>query len=290
MTSFSMPVPAWRVGLVTTALVFRGLCPLALPAQERNLTLTGRGTLEGERGIVRDVREVRLTLRRNGEFAATIVARDRDVVVRGRWNRPGLGNVDRIEVQEAERAPVRGDGTLAYADRDAMIPRRLALSWSGRAGTYRLEVEDRDVGGYRDDRPGRPDDRDRPDDRERDRDRDWRVGDRAGVYRNIDARADGDGRTRMSGVRGGAFSFVRARIGTGGDAILEIDAPTKGEIRGRVDEVRGRRVTLRVRSVYGYDGSGTITVTLRDDDTVARIEGGGTGERGRWTLDFRGRR
>lgn len=110
------------------------------------------------------------------------------------------------------------------------------------------------------------------------------------MYRNIDARADGNGMTRMSGVRGGRFTFVRARIGTGGDAVLEIDDPTKGEIRARVDEVRGRRVTLRVRSIYGYDGSGTITVTLRDDNEVERVEGGGTGERGRWTLDFRGRR
>ena len=33
-----------------------------------------------------------------------------------------------------------------------------------------------------------------------------------------------------------------------------------------------------------------VTIRKRDADTVERIEGGGTGERGRWTLDFRGRR
>jgi len=280
--------PSLSLGLAIAAVVAHAAHPSVAWAQERNLTLTGRGTLEGERGIVREVREVRFTLKQNSQFAATIVTRDGDVVIRGLWRRPGMGNVERIELQEAERAPVRGEGTLAYADRDAMIPRRLSLAWSGRAGSYRLEVEDRVTGDPNDDRPDWPDRPDRPG--RPDRPRGWSAGAGSQVYRNIDASADGDGSTRMLGVRGGAFSYARARIGTGGDVIIEIDDPTKGEIRGRVVEVQGRRVQLRVRSVFGYKASGTMTVQLRDANEVQRLEGDGSGERGRWSLTFRGRR
>ena len=284
-------IPSLSVGLATAALVAHTMHPAALNAQERNLTLTGRGTLEGERGLVREVREVRFTLRQDAQFSATIVLRDGNVVVRGLWRRPGMGNVDRIELQEAERAPVRGDGTLAYGDRDGMLPRRVSLSWSGRAGSYRLQVEDRSMDDPGDDRPEWPDRPGRPGRPGRpDRERGWSAGSGSQVYRNLEARAEGDGSTRMAGVRGGAFSSARVRIGTGGDVIIEVDDPTKGEIRGRVEEVQGRRVQLRVRSIFGYTASGTMTVQLRDADELQRLEGDGTGERGRWTLSFRGRR
>ncbi|HEX4933072.1 MAG TPA: hypothetical protein VFV33_07840 [Gemmatimonadaceae bacterium] len=277
MRSNVMRILPSTMALAWAALVAPAMHPATARAQERNLTLIGRGTVESERGLVRDVREVRFTLERNNRFSATLLLRDGTIVVRGFWRRPGLGNVDRIELQEAERAPVRGEGTLVYADRDGMIPRRLSLSWSGRAGEYRVEVEDRDV--RDDDRPEWPD-----------RPGGWSAGAGERVDRNIDARAEGDGFVRMSGVRGGAFADARVRIGTGGDAIIAIDAPTKGEIRARVQEVRGRRVQLRVRTIFGYAATGTLTVQLRDADEVQRLDGDGAGERGAWSLDFRGRR
>lgn len=283
---------AWvRAAGRSAILVASGVCVSALAttpamAQERNLTLAGRGSIEGERGNARDVREVRLTLKGNSDFAATVVLRNATVVLRGTWRRPGIGamgNVDRIELREAEGAAVRGEGTLAYADRDAMRPRRLSLAWSGRAGSYRLEVEDRDLADI-DDRPDRPGRPGRPG-----RAGDWSAGAGAQVYRNIDARAQGDGFARMSGVRGGAFSIVRARIGTGGDVVLDVDEPTRGEIRGRVRRVQERRVEVSVSAIFGYTATGTLTVQLRDGDEVQRLDGDGSGERGAWTLEFRGR-
>ena len=217
-----MRAMAGRSALVmATSLIATSLVATSGQAQERNLTLSGRGTLEGERGNTRDVREVRLTLRRNADFAATVVLRNSTVVLRGTWRRQGMGNVDRIELREAEGGAVRGEGMLAYADRDAMIPQRLSLSWSGRAGVSRLEVEDRTVidEGDRPDRPDRPGRPGRLDS--------WSAGAGSQVYRNLDSRAVGDGFARMSGVRGGAFSIVRVRIGTGGEVVLDVDEPTK---------------------------------------------------------------
>lgn len=279
-----MRAMAGRSALVmATSLIATSLVATSGQAQERNLTLSGRGTLEGERGNTRDVREVRLTLRRNADFAATVVLRNSTVVLRGTWRRQGMGNVDRIELREAEGGAVRGEGMLAYADRDAMIPQRLSLSWSGRAGVSRLEVEDRTVidEGDRPDRPDRPGRPGRLDS--------WSAGAGSQVYRNLDSRAVGDGFARMSGVRGGAFSIVRARIGTGGEVVLDVDEPTKGEIRGRVRRVQERRVEVSVSAIFGYTASGTLTVVLRDADEVQRIDGDGSGERGAWTLEFRGR-
>ncbi|MEP7382489.1 MAG: hypothetical protein ABI910_12415 [Gemmatimonadota bacterium] len=238
-------------------------------AQERNLTLVGIGTIGGGRSAPNEVREARLTLRANADFAVTVVSRKATIIVKGRWQRPTIGNVDRIDVREVAGVAVRGSGTLSFADRDRMVPRALQLSWSDRAGSYRLELATRD--GEDDDSPDG-----------------WRAGAGSQVYRNVDARAEGDGLTRMEGVRGGAYSVVRARIGTGGDVIVDVDRPTRGEIRGRVRRVQGQRIEIAVTAIFGYTATGTLTVRLRSADEVQSLAGSGSGERGPWSLDFRG--
>lgn len=257
------------------------LSPLALSlllagsagAQERNLTMSGRGTLEGGRAGMRDVREVRLTLRENADFRATIVLPNATLLVTGSWRRPGMGNVDQLTVREVSGAAARGSGTLVYAGRGREVARRLTLRWSGRDGDYALQMR----GGADDDeRPDRPGSG-------------WSAGTGTRVFQNIDARAQGEGMARMSGIRGGAFSVVRARIGTGGDVIIDVRDATRGELRGRVRRVEGRRVEVGVRSIFGYTASGTLTVELRSADEVRAIDGEGTGERGAWTLEFDGR-
>lgn len=268
-------VPAMRspfAMLIPLALSF--LVAGSVAAQERNVTMSGRGTLDGGRAGSRDVRQVRLTLRDNADFRATVVLPNATLLVEGTWRRPGMGNVDQITVRDVAGAAARGAGTLVYAGRDRNVARRLTLRWSGRDGDYTLQMRGgAEVDDERPDRPGSG----------------WSAGRGSQVYRNIDARAQGDGMARMSGVRGGAFSNVRARIGTGGDVIIDVRDPTRGEIRGSVRRVDGRRVEVGVRSVFGYTASGTLTVDLQSAEEVRAIDGEGTGERGRWTLEFDGR-
>jgi hypothetical protein len=124
----------------------------------------------------------------------------------------------------------------------------------------------------------------RPD---RDHNGSWNAGSANRVYENIDARASGFGKTDMRGIKGnGNFATVRARLGTGGDAIVDIADPTDGQIRGTVRSVDGQTVRLSVTSVYGYRASGSLTVDLRDATTVRGMSGSGTGERGQWSLRF----
>lgn len=238
-------------------------------AQERNLTLVGAGSIEGGKGSPTEVHEARLTLRTNADFAVTLVSRSNNIVIKGKWQRPTLGNVDRIDVRDVGDVAVRGSGSLSYADNERRTPRTLELNWNDRGASYRLEIATRDA-----------EDDDSPDG--------WRAGAGAQVYRNVDARARGDGVARMEGVRGGAYSVVRARIGTGGDVVLDVDRPTRGEIRGRVRRVQGKRIELAVLAIFGYTATGTLTVRLRSADEVRAFDGTGTGERGPWSLTFRG--
>jgi len=265
-TAAALAASTWSVAALAAAVPSGA-------GQERNITLAGRGTLEGGRGAARDVREVKLTLRDNADFAATIVLRNSTLLLSGTWRRPGVGNVEQVEVRDVGGTAVRGEGTLVFQDRSRTAARRLSLEWMGRDGRYRLEVGTRDA-----------DENDRP------RGDDWSAGIGEQVYRNIDARAEGDGLTRMSGVRGGAFALVRARVGTGSDVIIDIDRPTRGEIRGRVRRVDGRRVEVGVSAIYGYTASGLITLDFRSAGELATMEGSGSGERGAWTIEFRGRR
>jgi hypothetical protein len=119
----------------------------------------------------------------------------------------------------------------------------------------------------------------------------WTAGSSNRVYQNIDARASGSGRTDLAGIKGnGAFSAVRARIGTSGDAIIDVADPTDGQIRARVESVEGRTLRLAVTAVYGYRASGSMVVELVDDHTVRALSGSGSGEHGQWSLNFPVRR
>jgi len=119
----------------------------------------------------------------------------------------------------------------------------------------------------------------------------WAAGSSNRVYQNIDARASGYGRTDLAGIKGnGAFDAVRARIGTSGDAIIDIAEPTSGEIRGRVESVEGRTVRLNVTAVYGYRASGTLAMELADASSVRALSGSGNGEHGPWSISFPTRR
>jgi hypothetical protein len=116
----------------------------------------------------------------------------------------------------------------------------------------------------------------------------WSAGNANRVYENIDAHASGFGRTDMRGIKGnGSFANVRARIGTGGDAIVDIADPTDGQIRGTVRSVNGNTVRLDVSAVYGYRATGTMTVELSNANAVRAVSGNGSGERGNWSLNFR---
>lgn len=255
-----------RLSMVTVMLA---LLATSGAAQERNLTLVGTGSIEGGRATPTEVHEARLTLRANSDFAVTLVSRSSNIVITGKWQRPTLGNVDRIEVREVAGVAVRGSGTLSYGDSERRTLRTLELTWSDRGASYRLEIATRDA-----------EDDDSPDG--------WRAGAGSQVYRNVDARARGEGVARMEGVRGGAYSVVRARIGTAGDVVLDVDRPTRGEIRGRVRRVQGKRIELAVLAIFGYTATGTLTVRLRSADEVRAFDGSGRGERGPWTLTFRG--
>jgi hypothetical protein len=232
------------------------------------MTLAGAGTLETRGTSARELREARLTLGADAGFAATLIGRGTNMLVRGTWERPGVGNVERIVVRSVDGEAVRGTGTLTYAEGARTMPRRLALQWTARDGAHRLELS---VPGADDDPPGS-----------------WSAGSGTRVVANIDARAKGDGLARMQGVRGGDFAVVRARIGTGGDVVLDVDQPTRGEIRGRVRRVQGRRVEVAITTVFGYTASGTLTIRLRSAEEVQRWQGSGSGERGPWSLDFEG--
>ena len=130
---------------------------------------------------------------------------------------------------------------------------------------------------------GRPPGR-RPD---RDNNSSWSAGSGSRVFENIDARGAGAGRTDMRGIKGnGSFANVRARVGTGGDVIVDIADPTDGQIRGTVRGVDGATVRLNVTSVYGYRASGTMTIDLTNANAIRAISGSGSGDRGRWSLNY----
>ncbi len=257
----SVPTKGGARALLALAVV--AIAATSVPAQERNLSLVGSGSIDGGRSGPTEVHEARLTLRANGDFAATVVSRTTNVLIKGKWQRPTLGNVDRIEVRDVAGVAVRGSGTLSYADGERRLPRALQLTWSDRAGSVRLELATRDA-----------EDDDSPDG--------WRAGAGSQVYRNVDARAAGDGVARMDGVRGGAYSIVRTRIGTGGDVVVDVDRPTRGEIRGRVRRVQGKRIEIAVAGDLRLhrDGDAHRATSLGRRSACLRRNGDG----GTWPL------
>lgn len=264
----AIDVLSWGARRLTPLLAV-AIVSVNAQAQERNLTLVGTGSIAGERSPATTVREARLTLRANAAFSVTLVGRKTTTLIKGTWQRPTLGNVDRIEVREVAGVAVRGSGSVSYADPARRSARTLQLDWTDRGERYHLQLATLDA-----------EDDDSPEG--------WRAGAGAQVYRNVDARAQGEGVASMDGVRGGDFTIVRARIGTGGDVELDVDRPTRGEIRGRVRRVRGKRIDVAVLAIFGYTATGTITVRLRSAGELGSLEGSGTGERGAWSTSFRG--
>jgi len=251
-------------------------------ALERNYTIRGSGYVEGGGRAGRmDLSEVRMTLHDNGDFAATLFARGERVIVRGNWNRRGNGNVERLLIESVRGVRAEGSGTIQYRRDGDSSPERLVIEGRTRNGTFHAVIDETrrqsggsDPGGW--DREGwDPDGRTRPGSSNR-------------LRYDIDATTYGDGMVRMSGVRGGDFSTVRARLGTNRDVRIDIDRSTRGTIRGQIQDVRGDRISVRVTDMFGYTASGDLVVVLRGSNDVARINGSGTSRNGSWQFDFDG--
>ena len=246
-------------------------------ARERNYTIRGDGWFDGsnQRYGRLSLREARLTLRDNGEFAVTLFVRNAQYLVRGRWNRRGRGNanVEGIAIDNAFGQRATGNGTLHYRRRGG-VPDRLTLEGRTTSGPFHAEISD-DRGDAWDD-PLERDDR------------------RAGVelgrgnrlYADIDASATGEGLLRLAGIRDGRLEAVRVRMGTNRDVRLDFERPTRGTVRGQVTDIRGDRVVVRVTDVYGARASGEVVVEMRDRGMVERINGSGGSDDGSWQLDF----
>lgn len=244
-------------------------------AQERNYTIRGSGYLEPTGPSPRvAMQEVRLTLRDNGEFLATLFARGERILVQGRWTDRGRGDRERVEISNAFGVRADGDGALYY---ERGVPTRLTLNGRTREGGFRVELLDEDMRG-RDDRY--------PDDRRRRGDLVLGSGNR--VYANVDAVSPGLGMVRMSGVRDGRFQNARVRLGTARDVRIDIDRNTRGTIRGEIQEVRGSRVMIRIDDMFGYRATGQLTVEMRNEVEVARMDGSGSSTNGSWQLEFDG--
>lgn len=243
---------------------------------ERNYTMKGDGWFDANERFGRlPMREARLTVRDNGEFAVTLFVRNARYLVKGRWDRRGRADVERIDIRDAFGQRADGSGTLTYG-RDRDQPVRLVLEGRTRDGAFHADITD--------DRAN-----DRWDDRDRDRrdDRDIGRGDR--LARDIDAQGNGDGTLRFSRERDGRLRTLRARLGTNRDVRLDFTGPARGTVRAEVTEIRGNRITARVREVYGVRAAGEVVLLLRDRDMVERVNGYGTSDDGSWQLDFEGR-
>ncbi|MGQ0646573.1 MAG: hypothetical protein ACT4P7_03320 [Gemmatimonadaceae bacterium] len=245
-------------------------------AKERNYTIRGDGFFDaGNQRFGRlAMREARLTLRDNGDFAVTLFVRNERYLVRGHWDRRGRGYVEHIDIANAFGQRASGSGSLSYGS-NAGTPERLILEGHTADGRFRAEISDArndEWEGSRDDRRG-----------------DFELGRGNRLYRDIDAVTEGNGLLRLSGIRDGRLTTVRAHLGTNRDMRLEFERPTRGTLRAEITNIRHNRVIARVTDVFGYGGSGEIVVTMRDRDIVERINGSGSSGNGSWQLDFDGR-
>jgi hypothetical protein len=261
---------------LSAALIAVATLTTSAVAAERNYTIRGEGWFDtGNPRFGRvPMREARLTLRDNGEFAVTLFVRNQRYLVRGRWDRNGRSNLERIDIDDAFGQRARGNGTLAYRSRGGQ-PVRLELDGRTNEGTFRANIEDADAGGWERDRDDRRDG--------------FELGRRDRLSRAIHASVSGEGLLRLSGIRDGRLDHVRVRMNPNGDVRLEFAAPTRGVVHADIVQVRGNRVTARVREVFGRRASGELVVVMRSGDMVDHIRGSGNSERGGWQLDFEGR-
>jgi hypothetical protein len=246
----------------------------ALGVGERNYTLRGEGWFDGgnQRFARIDLREARMTLRDNGEFAVTLFVRNERYLVRGRWDRRGRGNVERIDIHQAFGSAASGSGTLHY-QRDAGQPERLTLEGRTRDGAFRAEISD-----------GRGYDWNDPRNREG-----FEIGRGTRLYTNLDVETSGSGTLRYADARDGRFARVRAVLRTNRDVHLEFEGRTRGVLRAEITDIRDGRVTAQVRELMGSRADGELRLVFRDRAFVERVEGGGRASNGSWQLDFDGR-
>ena len=138
------------------------IATLSTPAMaaERNYTIRGDGWFDtgNDRFGRLPMREARLTLRDNGEFAVTLFVRNERYLVRGRWNRNGRSDVERIDINDAFGERASGNGSLAYRGRGGQ-PVRLELEGRTNDGTFHATITDPVKGDWVDrDRNDRRDD------------------------------------------------------------------------------------------------------------------------------------
>ncbi len=263
-----------------------GLSALALlsteaVAWERNHTMRGSGWFEGENARFGrlDLREAQLTVRENGEFAVTLFVRNERYLVRGRWDRRGRGNVDRIEIRDAFGRRASGTGTLQYGFDDAR-PERLMLRGRTQEGSFTAELRD-EARFDRDDR-GR-DDRNR-DDRGRDRrDRDW---DNWGWGGGFDANERGNGWLRQDVGPDLSFDRMRVRLDANRNAVVYLEGRRQTmALRGRWTQDRDDDVRIELSSVNEVDARGRVELR-RNRGGVDRLTGSGRTQRGRFEVRF----
>ncbi|MGQ0767101.1 MAG: hypothetical protein ACT4OZ_15745 [Gemmatimonadota bacterium] len=247
--------------------------PLALLiSPDRSYTIRGSGYLDPTGpGVRLALSEARVNLRDNREFEAVLFARGERVTIRGRWDRRGNGNVERIDISDAFGTRAEGQGTLHFAGRNDR-PVRLALSGRTRHGSFHADIRDDDL---RRDEPRRNDD-------------DYRdaIGRGNRVFRNVDATTEGSGLLRMAGVRDGRFSMARMRLGTSREATLDISRSTRGTMRGEIVDIRNNVVRIQVREVMGRRASGELVADMIGAHEIERIRGAGSSDGGSWQIDF----
>ncbi|MBC7894748.1 MAG: hypothetical protein H7066_05005 [Cytophagaceae bacterium] len=246
-------------------------------AAERNYTIRGEGWFDtgNDRFGRLPMREARLTLRDNGEFAVTLFVRNERYLVRGRWDRNSRSDIERIDINDAFGQRASGNGSLAYRIRGGQ-PVRLELDGRTDDGTFHATIVDPAEG--------------ETNDRERDdRRNDLELGRGNRLTRAINTTVQGSGTLRLSGIRDGRLEEVRVRMETNRDVRLEFSQPTRGAVRAEIVEIRDNRITARVSEMYGHRASGQVVIVMRDRDMVDRINGAGGSEGGSWQLDFAGR-
>lgn len=262
---------------LSAALIAVAALSTSAVAAERNYTIRGDGWFDtGNTRYGRlPMREARLTLRDNGEFAVTLFVRNERYLVRGRWDRNNRSEIERIDINDAFGQRASGNGSLAYRFRGGQ-PVRLELDGRTNDGTFRASIVD----------PANDEwnDRDRNDRRD-----DFDLGRGNRLSRTINTNVVGNGTLRLSGIRDGRLEEVRVRMEQDRDVRLEFSQPTRGTVRAEIIEVRDNRVTARVSEVYGRRASGEIQIVMRSWDMVDRINGSGGSDNGSWQLDFDGR-
>lgn len=244
-------------------------------ADERNYTLRGEGWFDGNNARFGrlPMHEVRMTVRDNGEFAVTLFVRNERYLVRGRWDRRGRGNVERIDLDQAFGQRASGRGTLQYG-RMGNAPERLVLEGRTSDGTFRAEIAD--------DRGPRWDARDRDD-------RGWfELGRNGRLVEDLRLDSRGTGTLRMARARDGRVNALRAHLRTNRDVRIDLDRPTSGTIHGEIIAVTGNTVRVRVREVLGARANGEIEVIMRDRNELSQLRGAGGSDDGSWQLDFDG--